>query len=146
MDRTKQPGIRVEFIILISDEFNREPNPTDTKTGLNIKQDFHFEKYFNNPDSKEESTHAQLTVTLNLDVLDGTGNICYHLKVKYLGSFQKDLEDSNMDLLSFINNHAPAIIYPYIREHVSSLTLKAGIPALYLPPINLIALMQESEK
>ncbi len=40
---------------------------------------------------------------------------------------------------SFCYINAPALIYPYIRETVFSLTGKAGIQPINLPPFNFVA-------
>lgn len=39
----------------------------------------------------------------------------------------------------FINN-APAIVFPYIRAYISSLTALSGMPTLTLPTLNLVQL------
>lgn len=36
------------------------------------------------------------------------------------------------------NVNAPAIIYPFVREHIASLTAKAGVDALLIPPFNFV--------
>jgi preprotein translocase subunit SecB len=40
----------------------------------------------------------------------------------------------NLDQFGHVN--AAAIIYPYIREHLSNLSAKAGLGLIFLPPVN----------
>jgi preprotein translocase subunit SecB len=44
-----------------------------------------------------------------------------------------------MDLADFSRLNAPALIFPYVRETIASTSLKAGIPPVIIPPINLNA-------
>ena len=53
-----------------------------------------------------------------------------------MGQFQEDAEEPTIALKEFANKEAPAILFPYVREYVSSLTLKSGIAPIVLPPIN----------
>lgn len=50
------------------------------------------------------------------------------------------------DLEKFSKVHAPAHLMPFIREIVGTTTMKAGIPPLLLPPMNLSALFDEKKK
>lgn len=68
------------------------------------------------------------------------------IKITMVGEFQMlDLEGSkNLDLESFCRINAPAIIYPYIRQHVRALTLDAGFTnPIVLPIINFLKLDSE---
>ena len=56
-------------------------------------------------------------------------------KIKMLGIFEKINEPAlNEDAFKKIN--APAIIYPFVREHLYNLCLKAGIANVLLPTVN----------
>lgn len=37
---------------------------------------------------------------------------------------------------TFKKVNAPAIIYPFVREHIATVAVKAGIGSLLLPPVN----------
>jgi preprotein translocase subunit SecB len=55
-----------------------------------------------------------------------------------LGIFEpSDWNDPHLE--NFANINAPAIIYPFIREHIASLTTKAKMPYI-LPPFNFVEL------
>jgi preprotein translocase subunit SecB len=55
-----------------------------------------------------------------------------------IGIFEKKGE-SVIDLENFGNVNGAAIIYPYIREHLTSLSVKAGVGIILLPPTNFAA-------
>ena len=59
-------------------------------------------------------------------------------KVQMMGIFEpSDWNDPLLD--DFANINAPAIIYPFVREHIASLTTKAKTPYI-LPPFNFVEL------
>ena len=59
----------------------------------------------------------------------------YEVSVKMVGVFLK-IGDPELSLESFKKINAPAIIYPFIREHIHNLNSKAGINNIVLPPVN----------
>jgi preprotein translocase subunit SecB len=65
------------------------------------------------------------------------------IRVKMVGVFEcfGETELTNFDEFGRING--AAIIFPYIREHVTNVSLKAGIGPIILPPINFTKNKQE---
>ena len=60
------------------------------------------------------------------------------LKVEFHGRFKVDESSFPMDRLDHWADHnAPMVLYPYIREHVYSLTSKVGLPEGLLPLIEI---------
>lgn len=57
------------------------------------------------------------------------------IMVKMVGIFEK-IGNAEIDLDSFGKVNGAAIIFPYIREHISSLSTKSGIGAIFLNPVN----------
>ena len=57
------------------------------------------------------------------------------------GSFL--FEEFNEKLSSFLNLNAPALMFPYLRSYISSLTAQSGVSTLTLPTLNLSALAEE---
>lgn len=62
----------------------------------------------------------------------------FSAKIKMIGIFEK-IGDSDLLIDDFARINAPAIIYPYIREHFSSLTTKASVGTIFLAPYNFMA-------
>lgn len=52
--------------------------------------------------------------------------------------------DSTLSFEDFGKVNGPAIIFPFIREHLSTLSLKASINPIILPPVNFHALSKQS--
>ncbi len=59
-----------------------------------------------------------------------------NVRVKMVGMFKKVGASDITDLEEFGRVNGAAIIYPYIREHITNLSIKAGIGAIILPPVN----------
>jgi preprotein translocase subunit SecB len=66
-------------------------------------------------------------------------------KVTYGATFEKSGEASLESIDSFVNVNAPAIIFPFIREEIASLTGKSSLGALLIQPVNFIQ-MYENKK
>lgn len=53
-------------------------------------------------------------------------------------SFDKEIDQEKLNKLFYIN--APAIVFPYIRAYISTLTNLSGIKPITLPTLNLTSL------
>ena len=65
-------------------------------------------------------------------------------RVRMIGLF--DTTDSTPEMkkgYAFVN--CPAIIFPFIREHIASLFLKSGLKPFMLDPVNFVQLAQENQ-
>ncbi|MCX6157151.1 MAG: protein-export chaperone SecB [Ignavibacteriae bacterium] len=82
------------------------------------------------------------SVTLNLDFNSKQADKdVSNAKISIMGIFEiEGSKPSYYDNFCYVN--APAIIYPYIREHLATLSLKAGVPPVNLPPFNFVAFGQ----
>jgi preprotein translocase subunit SecB len=134
MDINKQPGIKVEAIILAESFFKRQPVIPDKINNIinfNVKNTV-------TPDNKRLFTEVETLLNTNDDPIHG--------KFVFIGVFSTE-EDTNMDLLEFAQSSAPAIIFPYIREEIHSRYLKSGLPNLgVIPPVNIMALTKSANK
>lgn len=57
------------------------------------------------------------------------------IEVKSIGYFEFDTVIEDKEQL-FVKQNAPAILFPYIRAHISALTGLSGISPIILPTIN----------
>jgi preprotein translocase subunit SecB len=125
-------------IILIESSFKREP-----------QIDFDNQNIHNNinidvQNSTENSNILYVTVIMDFDTsIDNKKFISS--KIQMLGVFEFG-EKLPLSLDSFANINAPAIIFPFIREHLSNVSMKAGIQPILLPPINFVALAKDKKK
>lgn len=132
MDKTKQPGIEFKTVILVEESFWRSFDiPNNSKLNINFKTGNNI---MNQKATVEITTSLKLTHEEN-EVLK--------YKSKFVGIFLVEKDSENMGLKEFIQNNAPALMFPYIREQISSITSKSGIKPIVLPPINLMALINK---
>ena len=123
-----ESGFRVLNILLLESSFNRIESVE-----------------FNNPDIKQE-INVEVNVNVNGNTVAVTDQIVYKqifnnieqvsAVIKMIGVFEK-VGVSPLDLEKFGQVNGAAIIFPYIREHLSSLSAKAGLGLIFLPPVNL---------
>jgi preprotein translocase subunit SecB len=123
-----ESGFRIINILLLESSFNRVQNVV-----------------FNNPEIKQE-VNVDVNVSVNGNTVGVAEQVIYKqifndieqvtAVIKMAGVFEKS-GDSPLDLEQFGQVNGAAIIYPYIREHLSSLSAKAGLGLIFLPPVNL---------
>lgn len=129
MDKNKQPGISFDGIILAEDNFQREPEvPDESNINFGI-----------------EVSNTNINSLINVDVKANL-KLVYQdkdvltMQSRFIGFFSTVEGEENMDIDEFIRYNAVALMIPYIREHISSITLKSGIKPILLPPINVYSL------
>lgn len=122
-------GFRIQNILLIESNFNRVQNVKFNDD--NVKQNIHIEGNVNvNPENNI------ISVTQTLFYSQVYNNVeQVSAKISMAGVFEK-YGDSSLDLEQFGQVNAAAIIYPYIREHFSNLSVKAGLGLIFLPSVN----------
>lgn len=59
--------------------------------------------------------------------------------------FQCVGEHQSLPLLDFVHDNAPALLVPFVREAIASLTSRGLHGALLLPPVNMVAVMQNMD-
>ncbi len=66
-----------------------------------------------------------------------------YLKIVAVGSyvFNEEIEEKMLDSFFYLN--APAILFPYLRAYISTLTTLSGIPSVNLPTLNLTGFRAE---
>lgn len=132
MDKTKQPGIICNSVFLVESVFKRQP---EIPGNLNV--DLQLE--VNNSIAEDSSSlSSEVIITVN------NPESPIYAKVNYVGIFTIN-DAPNLDIKEFADCNAPAIIFPYIREEIHNRMIKAGIPMIILPPINIKALVDASK-
>ena len=67
------------------------------------------------------------------------------MKVTITGTFKlKDWESK--DNIDFIKTNAVAIVYPFLRSLVATITSNANIPPYILPVFNIVAYFEKEDK
>lgn len=82
---------------------------------------------------REDSPACELSLMAELN--DESSNL--RIRVRLTGYFEAiDSDVTARD--GFICRNAPAILFPYLRAYVSTLTAQSGIPAVIIPTVNLV--------
>lgn len=133
----RQPGIQCKNVILVDCEFRRVPDFPESDIKLNYN--FTYTK-------KNRDCDAEAFLNLKLIAKNNQDEVVLQLGCSYVGIFSIDIENKNLEMDSFLEHNAPAIILPYIRHFVHNITAQAGIEPIILPPINILALVATSKK
>lgn len=59
------------------------------------------------------------------------------IEVSMVGLFEFDRDINDIQKKNFFETNAPAILFPYVRAYIGSLTALSGIRPIVLPTINL---------
>ncbi len=137
MDKERQPGIRTIAIMLVDNKFTRYPEVSQS-----VQTDLRFEyTYSCFDDGKGQGELSLKTTGKNSE----NNTIAYEAEIRYVGIFQVDQNAENMMIDEFMKSFAPAHIFPYLREFLSSLSNRAGLPTILLPPMNILALTKSAD-
>ena len=63
----------------------------------------------------------------------------------FVGFFSVVQGEENMDMERFVQSHSPALMFPYIREHISAVTQKAGVKTSVIAPVNVLAMLKDAK-
>ncbi len=128
-EEPKTGHYKVETISLIESNFSRLPSIERNEHAVTNEIIIDHEIF-------ETSIDNKFGVVLSLDFTGKQGDLDFcKSKIKMLGIFEKIGEPAlNHDAFTKIN--APAIIYPFMREHLHNICLKAGIVNVLLPTVN----------
>lgn len=98
-----------------------------------------------NPKINVQLAPENENMIVRLSVHLAGNNLPFNFEVSYIGLFglkgKDDLESNRVGFL----NCAP-ILFPYLREHVADLTMRAGYPPYHMQPVNFVSLYEEGEK
>jgi preprotein translocase subunit SecB len=128
MDKQQQPGIAFNNIFLKELVFFRKPDSLQ-KPQLSIN----IEANASVSPNKDKLNLEMICEVKEKDAL-------FDIKCVMIGMFSKITGSENMELDEFAKYNGPALMFPYIRETIASTTVKAGIPPVIIPPVNLQAI------
>lgn len=122
----KKSGFRVMNVMLTESHFERVAN-VDFKDS---KQDVSFETGVG---VNGDIINVRLKTIVKCKKEDVEQ---YRIEVSMVGVFQRTGESKIADNEKFGRINGAAIIFPFIREHIANIALKAGLGSLILPPVN----------
>ncbi len=130
-NKTADSGFRVINVLLMEDSFKREILMEFDQTKITPFFDVAVDV---------QITEANIiivweTLTYKQIVEEKTQ---LEVTIKMAGRFEK-YGDSPIDLKQFGNINGAAMVFPFLREHLASLTAKAGIGVIMAQPTNFVA-------
>ncbi len=132
-DKEKNTNIYIEQIFLIKSNCFRTPKlPKELKIDRKI-----------NILNKLTKDKDKLLCEFEFSIFPITKE--FEIGCTFIGIF-KQTEKGNITLEEFSKFNAPALLYPYIREYVSNMSLRLQVSPLYLPPENFSVLLKDAEE
>jgi preprotein translocase subunit SecB len=122
-----ESGFQIKNMILLESIFTRVGNVSFSDS---INNDVKIDVGVN---VKDKMIIVEETVTVTQEFQK---NEQVKFKVKMVGIFELIGNTAIPDLKEFGEVNGAAIIFPYIREHITALSLKGGIGAILLKPVN----------
>jgi preprotein translocase subunit SecB len=115
MEVSSQPKLKFHGVDFVNIQFN-SMKQYDGKTGI----DFHINPTVFYPEDNE--LFFRIIMQISLVCID-----FFDLKLLGLGNFEldKSLDDDNLKK-NFVNANAPAIMFPYVRSFISTLSVNLG--------------------
>lgn len=126
---------------------NYQVNEVNFQLNIDYKEDaasvdFNIERFVQYLEDDENTMYV--TLVLNIFENPKENNYPFSMFLDVTGIFKLD----NIDIgkrESFAEVNAVAILFPYLRSLVSTYTANSNIPALILPPINIVKLIENQE-
>lgn len=132
-----KPSFHISDIHLLESHFKRDKNIEFNHSYKN--------KVSIETDHKYESEIDKLTITVLLNFSAGfKGKKYITAKIVMIGIFNCS-DDAQLTVDQFSKFNGPAIMFPFLREHLASVSLKSGIKPILLPAINFIKLVAENK-
>lgn len=129
-------GINFVKVTLIELNFKLNRDFKPPKDGIPVDISFKTKKSFS-------SDKKSLSVILSVTIFQKEKNNPFVMKVFVEGTFTGK---SYEELEKFSKIHAPAHLFPFVREIIGNTTMKANIPPLLLPPLNISAMLSSKKK
>lgn len=123
-----ESGFRINQLLLLESNFKRLNKVQFEGDIPELKIDINTEV---GVQGKVISVEETVTITQKYNDIEQ-----FSFSVKMAGLFECIGDSSLIDYEDFGSVNGAAIIFPYIREHITNLSLKAGLNPIVLPPVN----------
>lgn len=105
-----------------------------------------FNQQLRTTHTRMNDTQCEVVLTATLSAALGEPEkqeTAFIVEVQQAGLFKIQVSDGDIEK-QLINVACPTILFPYVRETVDGLLIKAGFPAISMPPINFETLYQRA--
>jgi preprotein translocase subunit SecB len=128
---SSESGFKIESLTLVDCKFSRGPKISSNKSDVDLKHDLQV-------DVSIKDNQVFVVEKFKIDQ-SNNDQFEFNIEVTMLGIFSK-VGEMSLSLEEFGYVNGAAIIFPYIREQVSNLSLKGGLGNIILPPANFVNL------
>ena len=140
VEQTQQPGFGIEKLY-VKDLSLEIPNAPQVFTERDAPQ---IGIEISNAASKIDDGIYEVVLTITVTSKIGE-KTAFLIEVAQAGIFQvRNVPDENLEIIFSIT--CPNILFPYAREVVSDLSVRAGFPPVVLSPINFEALYAQQKQ
>ncbi len=108
------------------------------KSMVEIKNEDHLNQKMNiefNGKNIIDNDNHKFNLQLDSRITNEDNSIVIEIVILGLFEFDRDLTEGQKE--SFFDTNAPAILFPYVRAYVGTLTSLSGIKPIVLPTINI---------
>ncbi|MBG0768321.1 protein-export chaperone SecB [Methanococcus maripaludis] len=115
-------------------------NEFKSSDAVQLKTDF-------NSEFVPQSERGNFDIKLGVKIFENPkeNNYPFYICAELTGHFEvMDSDVENLEQFAKIN--ATSILFPYLRALISTVTANANVPALILPPANIIKMLEENKK
>lgn len=139
--------VRLEDLFCRSSQFRQVKLPTGEGSGrrrIGTPEELQLGISLATRERGDDRADVELTVRIEPD---DEGQQPYAVTATYLGRFRFGDLPEGLEKESFVERNAAAIMLPFVREAISNLTSRGAYGPLLLPPINVVAMLdQERER
>lgn len=131
MDKLKDTLAKISFLGFRCSSFNFTPSSSYLNgiapEGINLTMNYGGVKSDDSPNRFIEKFDIVISDVSNETTIQAT----------FVGLFEStDVVDDLFINSSFVKVNAPAILFPFIRSYISTITINAGLEPIILPAIN----------
>ena len=119
-------GFQLKSIILVDSHMSRKPNVNFKELKLDVE-------IGTGVGVKDNVVNVKLSV--NVKQMEN-GIEQSEMSATMVGTFEKTGETPLNDMEEFGRINGASIIFPFSREHIANLAMKAGLGPIMLPPVN----------
>ena len=138
MDETKQPGLRVDQVFLRAvlfqhreDALSLPPNTSVGEMAVTVTMQTGI---------TEAGTAGFVGIRVDSD---NTSNPLYRFSLDMVTLVSEEESSKNFPVEDFLRKNGPALLYPFVREALASITARGRFGPIYLKPFNMRVLAQE---
>lgn len=125
--RYKLHPLQLQTIKVLELTIKANPAHEDNQS---TQKDFSFLRGHSDYDAEQRTINVKIGATIG----ENSENAAFSLKVELVGVFHLRNDEFPIDKIEkWAEFNAPLVLYPYLREHVYSLTMRAGFNGTLLP-------------